>query len=117
MAPEETQPAAASSCKKPTKPHAIPVKKDPAPKVVLEPAYFDFAAHVAFTYHLGVKFTSTDWFPSRPELGDRSPLHCRFSLGNGVVSRHVHGIWPGALKIGVAATTAPVVRLWGKASG
>ena len=91
--------------------YAIP-KKAPAEKNFRAAAYFDFALHVAYMSLEGKRLESTDWFQAKPERGDKSPIFVNF----GTITAHLHGVWPGALDIGMRpkkpSENSPVCRLW-----
>ena len=109
---------------------ATPEKFEASTKVKPEPAFhqketarrdksmlvaiFDFASHTAFVYHEGRKLSSQDWYPTQPDRDDKSALAVRFATGDKTITAHLHGVWPGALQIGLKPNAnAPTCRkIW-----
>jgi hypothetical protein len=95
------------------------LEKPERPQRIERPsAYFDFSSRTAYMNVDSVRFESSDWFLSRPELGDKSPVHVRFLVHSKTVVAHLNGIWPGALAIGTNPGTdskpkhSPMCRMW-----
>ena len=95
------------------------LEKPERPQRIERPsAYFEFSRRTAYMNVDSVRFESSDWFLSRPELGDKSPVHVRFLVHSKTVVAHLNGIWPGALAIGTNPGTdskpkhSPMCRVW-----
>ncbi len=95
--------------------YAIP-QKAPAIKEHRAAAFFDFSRRVAYMFVEGRRLDSSDWYRARPDKGAKSPMFVNFAVPGpnpSIITAHLHGVWPGALDIGMDLPKhSPVCRLW-----